>query len=106
MANEIYELQGQIFEWDREKHLANIRKHGVTFKMAAKSFLDPDAVKVDDDYHSQDEDRFIVIGKSEADKILTVCHCFRDREDKEIVRIISARLASKSEQKIYKEDKL
>ena len=99
MQTQTYELEGQIFEWDREKNLSNIRKHGITFKIAAKAFLDPDAVKVDDDDHSQDEDRFILIGISESDKILAVCHCYRDKGN--IVRIISARPPNQYEKQVY-----
>ena len=53
----------------------------------------------DDEEHSQDEDRFILIGENKYDKLLTVCHCFRD--DGNVIRIISARKANKTEQEIY-----
>ena len=101
MQTETYELEGQIFEWDREKNLSNIRKHGITFKIAAKAFLDPYAETYEDEKHSHDEERFLLIGMDEREKILTVCHCFRDKDN--IIRIISARLASKTEQEIYEE---
>jgi len=101
MQSETYELQGQIFEWDRDKHLSNIRKHGITFKVAAKAFFDPNAVTVDDDEHSQEEDRFILIGMNEHDKMITVCHCYRD--DGNVVRIISARPPNQYEKQVYDE---
>ena len=67
--------------------------------MAASSFFDPKAIIIDDDIHSQDEDRFILIGVNKYDKLLTVCHCYRD--DGNIVRIISARKPNHIEQEIY-----
>ena len=99
METEVYELEEQIFEWNRGKHLSNIRKHGITFKVAAKAFFDPKAVILDDEEHSQDEERFILIGMSERDKILTVCHCYRS--DGDVVRIISARPPNKYEKQVY-----
>ena len=100
MQAELYELRGQIFEWDRDKHLANIRKHGVTFKSAAQAFFDPDSDIYEDEEHSQAEDRFVLIGKDESKRILTVCHCCRG-ENESITRIISARKATKYEEKLY-----
>jgi len=93
------ELHGYHFDWDRNKNLSNIEKHGVSFKMAATAFFDPNAVILDDEEHSQDEERFILIGFSGSHRLLTVCHCYR--EDGEIIRIISARKATKTEQKLY-----
>ena len=93
------EISGKLFDWDIKKNLLNIEKHGVSFKMAASSFFDPNAVIIDDDAHSQNEDRFILIGVNKYDKLLTVCHCYRD--DGNVVRIISARKPSQVEQDIY-----
>jgi len=95
----VLEINGKLFDWDAKKNLINIEKHGVSFKMAASSFFDPKAVIVDDDAHSQDEDRFILIGVNKYDKLLTVCHCHRD--DGNIVRIISARKPNRIEKEIY-----
>ena len=67
--------------------------------MAASSFFDPKAIIIDDDVHSQDENRFILIGVNKYDKLLTVCHCYR--EGGNVVRIISARKANRIEQEIY-----
>jgi uncharacterized DUF497 family protein len=93
------EINGKIFDWDIKKNLINIEKHGVSFKMAASAFFDPKAVQVDDDYHSQEEDRFILIGVNKYDKLLTVCHCYRN--DGGVVRIISARKPNKYEEEVY-----
>ena len=93
------EINGKLFDWDIEKNLKNIEKHGVSFKMAASSFFDPKAVTIDDDFHSQDEDRFILIGVNKYDKLLTVCHCYRSEGN--VVRIISARKPNQIEQEIY-----
>ena len=93
------EINGKLFDWDVKKNLMNIEKHGVSFKMAASSFFDPDAITFDDDDHSQDEDRFILIGVNKYDRLLTVCHCYRETGN--IVRIISARKANQIEHDIY-----
>ena len=93
------EINGKLFDWDMKKNLMNIEKHGVSFKMAASSFFDPEAVTYDDEAHSQDEERFILIGENKYDNLLTVCHCYR--ESGNVIRIISARSANKTEQEIY-----
>ena len=98
----VIEFNGKLFDWDAKKNLINIEKHGVSFKMAASSFFDPKAVTVDDDAHSQNEDRFILIGVNKYDKLLTVCHCYRD--DGGIVRIISARKPNQIEREIYENE--
>ena len=92
-------INGRVFDWDIRKNLLNIEKHGVSFKMAASAFFDPKAVKVDDDEHSQGEDRFILIGVNKYDKLLTVCHCYRNGGD--VVRIISARKPNQYEKEVY-----
>jgi len=93
------EINGKLFDWDSKKNLINIEKHGVSFKMAASSFFDPNAVTIDDTTHSQEEDRFMLIGVNKYDKLLTVCHCYRD--DENVIRIISARKPNQIEQEIY-----
>ena len=100
MATETYEIRGQKFEWDRSKNISNIEKHGITFKVAAETFFDPHATVYEDEAHSQDEERFILIGMNEKDKILTVSHCYRG-ENESITRIISARKATKHEENLY-----
>ena len=62
MTDESYEIQEQRFVWDRDKNLSNIEKHGISFKEAALTFFDPYAVTIDDKVHSQDEERFLIIG--------------------------------------------
>ncbi|MDO4401238.1 MAG: BrnT family toxin [Coriobacteriia bacterium] len=87
------------FEWDDAKAASNLEKHGVSFEEAATVFYDPHALVVDDDEHSIDEDRFIIVGLSSAARTLTVCHCYR--ETNEVIRIISARKATKNEERGY-----
>ena len=99
MSTETYESRGQIFKWDRNKNLSNIEKHGISFKEAALAFFDPNAATLDDEAHSQNEERFLLIGFSEKYRLLTVCHCYR--EDDAVIRIISARKATKSETQLY-----
>ena len=100
MTTETYEIKGQKFEWNRGKNLSNIEKHGITFKMATTSFFDPHAETYEDERHSQEEERFVLIGMSENERLLTVCHCYRG-EDESITRIISARKATRYEEKLY-----
>jgi len=99
MPTEAYELRGQIFNWDRDKNLANIEKHGVSFKSAAFTFFDPNATMLDEVTSVQDEDRFLLIGLSEIPRLLTVCHCYR--EDDTVIRIVSARKATTQEERVY-----
>jgi uncharacterized DUF497 family protein len=93
------EIQGQQFEWDRDKNLSNIEKHGIPFKDAATAFFDPNAVLIDDIGHSLQEDRFVILGFSKNHQLLMVCHCYRSGDD--VIRIFSARKATKAEQKYY-----
>jgi uncharacterized DUF497 family protein len=91
------------FEWDRKKERKNIKKHGVTFEQASYVFADSFALSRYDEEHSDEEERWVLLGKSLNEIILLVVHTFRDNEDNEFVRIISARKANKKEEKIYKE---
>jgi len=75
-------------------------KHGVSFQEAETVFDDENAVIIYDEQHSTNEDRFIIIGEDEQFRELTVCHCYRG-ENEDIVRIISARKATKIETSIY-----
>ena len=95
----MYELKGNLFDWDTNKERVNIQKHGVTFKEAASAFLDEDALEAEDAEHSQYEDRFLIIGKSRKLRLLVVCHCYRESDT--VIRIISARKANKREAEIY-----
>jgi uncharacterized protein len=83
------------FEWDEKKNLSNTKKHKVTFEEAKTVFYDPSALLIHDPDHSENEDRFIIMGMSQSLKILIVCHCYRS--DDEIIRIISDRKAEKDE---------
>ena len=86
------------FEWHNRKEKVNIRKHGVDFNEASACFSDPLKVEVYDDEHSVDEDRLIVLGISSKGRLLAVCYVERDYER---IRIISARVATKSERSFY-----
>lgn len=87
------------FEWDPDKNKQNQRKHGVTFEEAESVFSDDQGLFMSDPDHSEDEDRFILLGLSSALRSLVVCHCYREGED--VVRIISARKANPSERRQY-----
>ena len=88
------------FEWDEDKAAANLRKHGVTFDEASTVFADSLAVIFDDEEHSLDEIREIVIGHSVLQRLLLVS--FTERGD-DLVRIISARKATRRERKDHEE---
>lgn len=88
-----------VYEWDETKNRANRKKHGVSFEEARTAFLDENARVVPDSEHSDQEDRFILLGLSTALRVLVVCHCYK-RSDR-IIRIISARKASRTEQQQY-----
>ena len=88
------------FEWDPEKAKANLRKHKVSFEEAATALSDPMAATGADPDHSIIEDRHITFGVSERGRLLVVAHT----EEDDTIRIISARLASKGERKIYEEE--
>ena len=87
------------FEWDERKNRENKRKHRVSFEEAQTVFLDENAVRYFDPDHSEDEDRFIMLGMSFTLRVLVVCHCYH--EDDLVIRIISARKADKGEQSDY-----
>ncbi len=89
------------FEWDAQKNQSNIKKHGIGFDEACYVFSDPYSLSQYDKEHSVDEDRWVLLGKSSGKIVVTVVHTFRTKEGVEYVRIISARKATKSEQKVY-----
>ncbi len=119
-----------LFRWQKSKNALNLRKHKVAFEEAKSVFLDDLALLVDDPDHSDEEERFIMLGTTSTLKLLVVCHCYReldldsvlpDDEDEEelassdsgfektegntgkhVIRIISARKATKAESKLYK----
>lgn len=87
------------FEWDEKKNIANQKKHHVSFEEAKSVFYDESARLIHDPDHSADEDRFIILGFSTKLRLLVVVHIYKEND--ELIRIISARKASKSEQKYY-----
>ena len=89
------------FEWDEAKNQINQAKHGVSFEEAKTVFYDEEALIIDDPEHSQEEERFIILGLSNRANLLVVCHCYRVSDT--VIRIISARKATKSESKQYEE---
>ena len=91
------------FEWDENKAATNQQKHGITFQEAATVFQDEDALQIFDPDHSEAEDRFILLGMSSILRILVVCHCYRANDD--VIRIISARKATRNESSTYKRRK-
>ena len=94
----------RTFTWDDDKQEINIKKHGIDFLEAATVFDDENALITHDPDHSQDEDRFVILGFSKNVRLLIVCHCYRT--DDEVVRIISARKANRKERKVYGGHKL
>jgi uncharacterized protein len=90
-------VQSELFEWDDDKAANNLCKHGVDFEEAKTVFEDPFALTIADDLHSDDEDRWIVLGLSLLARVLLVVHT----ERKERIRIISARQATPFERSQY-----
>ena len=95
----IVSMDDIVFQWDEKKSRSNKRKHGVSFAEAETVFFDEKAIRYEDPDHSQDEDRFIMLGLSILLRALVVCHCHRS--DDRVIRIISSRKATKSEAAAY-----
>lgn len=91
------------FTWDQTKARANLSKHGVSFDEAQSVFLDDRARLLDDPDHSDDEDRFILLGMSAAPRLLVVVHAYR--ESAGLIRIVSARKANPRERRVYTESR-
>ena len=87
------------FEWDENKNKSNIKKHGISFEEASSVFYDDEALIISDEAHSRKEERFVMIGFSYKYNLLVICHCYSQNES--IIRIISARKATRSERKEY-----
>ncbi|NLZ66850.1 MAG: BrnT family toxin [Clostridiaceae bacterium] len=87
------------FEWDEDKNKLNQRKHGLSFEEASTVFADPGAILFDDPDHSLEEERFLIIGLSENERFCVVSHCYRDKNS--VIRLISARKATKNERTTY-----
>ena len=89
------------FEWDINKAISNLNKHGISFEEASTVFDDEYAILFDDPDHSDEEQRFLLIGMSIKANLLIVCHC--ERTDESVIRIISARKATKTESRQYED---
>ncbi|MFN8847265.1 MAG: BrnT family toxin [Bdellovibrionales bacterium] len=89
------------FEWDEDKNKKNRKKHGIWFEEAQQIFDDANAIEFFDSNHSNNEDRFIMLGMSATSRILVVIFC--ERSIGNVIRIISARKATKKERKRYEE---
>jgi len=87
------------FEWDPAKAASNIRKHLISFEGAKAVFFDDFAVQFFDDEQSVREDRFIMLGMRSTARLLVVCHC--ERAEGDVIRIISARKATRAESAFY-----
>ena len=87
------------FEWDELKAAANLKKHQVSFEEARSVFFDEFGMQFFDEDHSSDEERFLMLGMSSGAKLLIVCH--QEREQGSVIRIISARKATKRESAFY-----
>ena len=95
----IVNMKALQFEWDDRKEKSNIKKYGISFDEARMVFYDENAIQFFDPDHSEDEDRFILLGISFKLRVLIVCHCCRKSET--VIRIISARKADKDEENEY-----
>jgi len=92
-------MDGIKFSWDARKAERNIKKHKVSFEEASTVFFDERAIEFFDPDHSKKEDRFLMLGLSLRLRILVVCYCLRKHGSE--IRVISARRATKKEEKIY-----
>ena len=88
-----------LFDWDENKDQINQLKHGISFDEASTVFYDERALLFDDPEHSEEEDRFLLLGMSEDANLCIVCHCYRESDT--VIRLISARKATKKESERY-----
>ena len=88
-----------LFDWDENKNDINRRKHGIGFEEASTVFFDDQAILFDDPEHSEYEERFLLLGMSESANVCIVCHCYRESDT--VIRIISARKATRKEEERY-----
>lgn len=88
------------FEWDEHKNRANIRKHGIDFRDAVYAFVDPHALNIPDDEHSEEEERWLLLGMDADHRLLLVVHTDRSHG---AIRISSARGATRRERGAYQE---
>jgi len=96
-----YYLDVLRFDWDERKNRSNRTKHSVWFEEAQSVFDDPHARLFSDPEHSEAEDRFLLLGVSSTGRILVVVHCYKEADS--LIRIISARKATKKEIRTYEE---
>lgn len=89
-----------VFEWDENKNRINQGKHKISFEEAQTVFYDEEALVIDDPEHSEEEERFIILGLSKRANLLVVCHCYRASDT--VIRIISARKATTAETRQYR----
>lgn len=89
------------FEWDEDKATENLTKHNVSFSEASTVFGDPLSRTIVDPLHSEEEERFVVLGQSGLQHILVVVHTYRGA----VIRIISARMATPREKRDYEQGK-
>ena len=94
-------MESIVFKWDENKNSVNQKKHEISFDEAKTVFYDKEARIIDDPEHSEEEERFIILGLSEKANLLVVCHCYRVSET--VIRIISARKATRNETKQYQD---
>jgi uncharacterized DUF497 family protein len=87
------------FDWDESKNRANRKKHGIWFEEALSAFTDPHALLFSDPDHSENEERIVLLGVTEASRLVVMVHCYR--EDDALIRIISARPATNKETAFY-----
>lgn len=92
-------MESLCFEWDEQKNEINKKKHRISFEEARSVFYDDAALVIDDPEHSEEEDRFIILGMSTQANLLVVCHCYRASDT--VIRIISARKAIRTESRFY-----
>ena len=89
-----------IFSWDSRKAANNLRKHGISFREASTAFAGPLSVTFPDEDHSNVESRFLTVGRSIRQQLLVIAHT----EEGDRIRIISARQATRREQRFYEEN--
>ncbi len=93
-------MKDLCFDWNEAKSKANVRKHGVSFEEAKSVFFDEYALLIADPDHSENEDRFVLLGLGVKLRLLSVCHCFE--ADDGLIRVISCRKATRKEMSLYR----
>ena len=92
-------INGLRFEWDADKERGNWRKHGVSFEEARSVFYDENGLLIHDPDHSEEEDRYLLLGMSVKPRLLVVSHTYRSHDH--VIRLISARAATPQERRRY-----